>query len=143
MAVQERKAVNITLAASAPASLFSLKKTRKSQTPLSVWYAFVILAAVTLIIYGRSFKYELTYFDDDAILMQNAQRLDSLNVTDAFVLDAEFGHRIDLYRPLANSVSLLISGYGLSSGHVPYHRSAASLPFRFPAVPGFTSFKPK
>jgi protein O-mannosyl-transferase len=67
-----------------------------------LWMAAVMAGIIILSIYFRTFSFQLSYFDDDAILLRNANRIDSLNIVDAFTRDAEFGNSIELYRPLQN-----------------------------------------
>mgnify|MGYP002409922154 FL=1 len=65
-------------------------------------FAAGILLVMIALVYGQALNFSYTAFDDDAILMRNAERIDSLSAWDVLFLDAEFTNRIDLYRPLAN-----------------------------------------
>lgn len=76
---------------------------------------FLLFALVlAFILYGRTLGYELSYFDDDAIILANTQTLsEGISLKKAFLSDAEFSNRIELYRPLQNlSFMINYSLYG-------------------------------
>ena len=54
-------------------------------------------------LYGRTLNFGLSYFDDDAIILANAGKLEQgVSPGEALLSDAEFGHSVELYRPLQN-----------------------------------------
>jgi tetratricopeptide (TPR) repeat protein len=86
-----------------------------------IWVDAAIAVVIILSIYFRTFSFQLTYFDDDAILLRNASKVDSLSVVDAFTHDAEFGNNIELYRPLQNLSFIIdnaIWGFNPAKFHV-------------------------
>lgn len=86
---------------------------------ISLKYVFLIITALTLIVYGQTLNFSFTWFDDDAILLRNEAYIsDFSNVIDAVTRDAEFQEKnIELYRPMQN-VSFMVDAklYGFNPG---------------------------
>ncbi len=94
--------------------------TKKRKKPTRArWYEnrkmiLVLLAAITMLVYGQTTRFGFTWFDDDAILLRNQAYVSDLsNLTDAIFRDAEFTQQnIELYRPLQNVTFMLDAAIG-------------------------------
>ncbi len=89
---------------------------------LRILHVLLVLAGVTMILYGQTIGFSYTWFDDDAILIRNQEYISGFsNLADAITRDAEFQKKsMELYRPLQNVSFMLdtrIGGFNAGMFH--------------------------
>lgn len=104
---------------------------------LHSWRPYFLLLVVIFLVYGQSLFFDLTFFDDNALILDKQEILsDFHNVATIFSTDAFFSENRFYYRPMLN-LSLMIDAMFGPLNYAIYHLS--NIIWHFLAVAlGFT-----
>lgn len=90
---------------------------------LSSWRPFALIFAVIFIVYGQSIFFDLTYLDDNTLILDRSEVISDINtVKTIFSSDAFFSNNRLYYRPMLNLAFMLDAQFGVFNYPV-YHIS--------------------
>ena len=79
--------------------IFSWEKIKSSYHWRS-WHAYLLLILAALVVYGQSLFFDYSYFDDQTLILENADILERASPSEIFLNDVFFGSAKYYYRPL-------------------------------------------